>query len=69
MAKEKVLEWASYQCGFLYEKDEQLQQSGFMKSQGYDEAYIAQIREEKLHNMLAIEVNLDNFTILILLGL
>jgi len=23
---------------------------------GYDEAYLAQIREEKLHNMLAIEV-------------
>jgi hypothetical protein len=24
MAKEKVLEWASYQCGLLYEKDEAL---------------------------------------------
>ncbi len=54
MAKEKVLEWASYQCGLLYEKDEALSQMG--KSALFDEAYLAQVREEKLHNMLAIEV-------------
>ena len=53
MAKEKVLEWASYQCGLLIEKEETLYQH---HKPGFDEAYLAQIREEKLHNMLAIEV-------------
>ena len=59
MAKEKVLEWASYQCGLLIEKEDSLSQNVSVRGKGYDEAqaYLAQIREEKLHNMLAIEVN------------
>ena len=56
MAKEKVLEWASYQCGLLYEKDEALSSNIMGKGAQFDEAYLAQVREEKLHNMLAIEV-------------
>jgi len=57
MAKEKVLEWASYQCGLLIEKNNNLMVNLQNKGGPLDEAYLAQIREEKLHNMLAIEVN------------
>ncbi len=58
MAKEKVLEWASYQCGLLLEKNNNMMTNLQVKGGPLDEAYLAQIREEKLHNMLAIEVHL-----------
>ena len=59
MAKDKVLEWASYQCGLLFEKDEEMFGYGMGEGQrGFEnEAMMAQLRDEKLHNMLAIEVN------------
>jgi len=57
MAKDKVLEWASYQCGLLIEKEEAIWASNITgKGAVFDEAYLAQVRDEKLHNMLAIEV-------------
>ena len=57
MAKDKVLEWASYQCGLLIEKEEAIWASNVTgKGAIFDEAYLAQVRDEKLHNMLAIEV-------------
>ena len=62
MAKDKVLEWASYQCGLLFEKDEEMFGYGMGEGQrGFEnEAMMAQLRDEKLHNMLAIEVNSTN---------
>ena len=42
MAKDKVLEWASYQCGLLYEKDEALCAPSICgKGAVFDEAYLA----------------------------
>ena len=71
MAKDKVLEWASYQCGLLIEKEEAIWASQLTGGKGamFDEAYLAQVRDEKLHNMLAIEVrNSTTFILMIFLG-
>ena len=57
-AKGKVLEWASFMCGYYGEHDDFIQD----RTQSFTEDYLAQLKEERLSKMLAAEVKFINLT-------
>lgn len=48
----KVIDWASYLCGYFGENDEFIHD----KSQSFTDEYLAQVREERILRMLSEEV-------------
>ena len=50
---EKSLEWASYICGLIFDKED----SPFQNAHLLDEEYVAHLKEDRLTRMLAGEVN------------
>lgn len=51
--KVKVIEWASYLCGYYGENDEFIVD----KNQSFVDEYLAQVREERILRMLSEEVS------------
>lgn len=51
-SSDKTLEWASYLCGIIFDKED----SPFLNAYMLDEDYITHIKEDRLARMLAGEV-------------
>lgn len=51
-ATDKTLEWGSYLCGIIFDKED----SPFLNAYMLDEEYVTHIKEDRLSRMLAGEV-------------
>ena len=52
VATDKTIEWASYLCGIIFDKED----SPFMHQYALDEDYVTHIKEDRMARMLAGEV-------------